>query len=319
MAGDIQVNLRIPPELKNKLLEQAEFNGRSLNLEMNHRLVNSFSTPNDSYADILQKMDEIVARHNKTQRLVSLKERLDLALYQLSKLPYVRQTSPVRIAYDLGYERAEEVVRWFDGDLEPTFIQLKQLATYLGCNADWLMFAEGTPYPVKNQDMRRFDSPESIVGFCFEPEEGFDVVQQVLFIRNDNKVGDVLIIKQFDAKHAQVYTTNIHLSDVVGETGSEIQALFVLALRMICKSNEYKHKAMSYVFDASLCEQLKQGMQHPLNMTARESFVPWMDDIWDQGMYEKQDANYYWQDYRDLCFRVQAYINEDARLRDCQS
>ena len=43
----------------------------------------------------------------------------------------VRQLSPARIAYDLGYERADEVIRWFDGDLEPTFMQLKQLADYL--------------------------------------------------------------------------------------------------------------------------------------------------------------------------------------------
>lgn len=43
MAGDIQVNLRIPPDLKQKLQEQAQFHGRSLNLEMNYRLVNSFS------------------------------------------------------------------------------------------------------------------------------------------------------------------------------------------------------------------------------------------------------------------------------------
>ncbi|VEW12030.1 Uncharacterised protein [Moraxella caviae] len=33
-------------------------------------------------------------------------------------------------------------------------------------------------------------------------------------------------------------------------------------------------------------------------------------------MYEKQDANYYWHGYRDVCFRVRAYINEDPKLRE---
>ncbi|MDO4895360.1 Arc family DNA-binding protein [Moraxella sp.] len=316
MAGDIQVNLRIPPDLKQKLLEQAQFHGRSLNLEMNYRLVNSFSTPNDSYADIMQKLDEIVARHHKTKRLGAVQERLNTALFELGKVPMVRQLSPARIAYDLGYERADEVVRWFDGDLEPTFAQLKQLAGYLGCDAEWLMFDEKQPYPIKNQDMSRFDTVQSIVEFCFEPEVGFDEVQKVFFIRNDSTAGDVLIIKQFSHKHAQVYTTNIHLSHVVGATGARIQALFVLALRAICKSSEYKYRAMSYVFDIEICEQLKQGMEHPLKLMARTTFIPWMDDIWDQGMYEGQSADYYWQGYKDLCFRVQAYVNENPKLRD---
>lgn len=316
MAGDIQVNLRIPPDLKQKLQEQAQFHGRSLNLEMNYRLVNSFSTPNDSYADIMQKLDEIVARHHKTKRLGAIQERLNTALFELSKVPMVRQLSPARIAYDLDYERADEVIRWFDGDLEPTFMQLKQLADYLGCDAEWLMFDEKQPYPIKNQDMSRFDTIQSIVEFCFEPETGFDAVQKVFFIRNDSAAGDVLIIKQFSHKHAQVYTTNIHLSNVVGATGARIQALFVLALKDICKHGEYKHQAMSYLFDAAICEQLKQGMEHPLKLTARATFTPWMDDIWERHMFDKQDANYYWRGYRDVCFRVQAYINEDPKLRD---
>ena len=84
-----------------------------------------------------------------------------------------------------------------------------------------------------------------------------------------------------------------NLSNVVGATGARIQALFVLALKDICKHGEYKHQTMSYLFDATVCEQLKQGMEHPLKLTARATFTPWMDDIWDRHMYEKQDANYY--------------------------
>lgn len=282
---------------------------------MNYRLVNSFSTPNDSYADIIQKMDEIVARHHKTKRLSAIKERLNIALLELCKVPMVRQLTPVRIAYELSYERANEVVRWLEEDLEPTFTKLEQLADYLGCDIAWLMFDEGCPYPTKNKDFSNLNTVEAVVEFCFEREVGFDEVQKVLFIRNDTRTGEVLIIKQFDQKHAQVYTTNIHLSDVVGATGARMQALFVLALRFICKSSEYKHRAMSYVFDTYRCEQLKQGMQHPLNLMAHTTFIPWMDDIWDRYMYEKQDVDYYWQGYRDLCFRVRAYINEDARLR----
>ena len=57
-------------------------------------------------------------------------------------------------------------------------------------------------------------------------------------------------------------------------------------------------------------------MAHSLKLTARATFTPWMDDIWDRYMYEKQDANYYWHGYQDVCFRVQAYINEDPKLRD---
>lgn len=103
---------------------------------------------------------------------------------------------------------------------------------------------------------------------------------------------------------------------MVGATGARIQALFVLALKDICKHGEYKHQAMSYLFDAAVCEQLKQGMEHPLKLTARATFTPWMDDIWERHMFDKQDADYYWRGYRDVCFRVQAYINEDPKLRD---
>ncbi len=53
---------------------------------------------------------------------------------------------------------------------------------------------------------------------------------------------------------------------MVGATGARIQALFVLALKDICKHGEYKHQAMSYLFDAAVCEQLKQGVEHPLKL-----------------------------------------------------
>ncbi|MDH2274066.1 hypothetical protein [Moraxella porci] len=42
-------------------------------------------------------------------------------------------------------------------------------------------------------------------------------------------------------------------------------------------------------------------MAHPLKLTARAAFTPWMDDIWDRHTFDKQDANYYWHGYRDVC------------------
>lgn len=54
MSSDVQFNLRIPSELKERVKRAAEQSGRSINAEAQYRLEKSFKTPTETQVELNQ-------------------------------------------------------------------------------------------------------------------------------------------------------------------------------------------------------------------------------------------------------------------------
>lgn len=309
MASDVQVNLRLPVELKEKLHEIAKNNNRSLNIELNERLINSFAqTNNSNHARLIKDLNEFFSSYQQSPRLIDISQRLQFALSESNQLRDSKKLNPSLIAYELGFESASEVENWFDGRLEPTFEQLKLLAKLLGCSEEWLLFGMGKPYPLKSAPSAL--NVSTLLKFCFEIEPGYDKIVNLYFVRNDSKEGEILIIKQFTNNACQVYDTNLHLSDVVGDGGRNQRAEFVLALYALSKM-DFKYKSYSYLIDDANFMKLQAGDEHPLKNLFKFRYAEWMDDIYDKSMFDRFS---YWDGWEILCSNIYNDIERDEKL-----
>ena len=152
-----------------------------------------------------------------------------------------------------------------------------------------------------------------VVDFCTTPDDGYDKVSEVLFIRNDSTAGEIIIVKVFDSYRCQVYQTSVHLSEVVGATGTHYRAVLTLVLEAFYRS-QWKMKVRSYLVKPAMYETLIGGEHNALRTLARYQFSTWMDDIWDRSMYVK-DTIKYWQGWQDLCFAIASDIEVDKRMK----
>lgn len=310
MSDDVQVNLRLPIALKEKIHDAARENNRSLNAELNERLINSFVTMQDNYSTVVDAVVELASRFQTSDRVFDIKERLDFLLEQVQEIPRTPYLTPSLIASKLGYEYASETEKWFKGQAEPSFSQLKQLARFFGCDESWLQFGIGKPFPTKRHS--HFGNVVDVMDFFTTPDDSYDKVSEVLFIRNDSAAGEIIIVKVFDSYRCQVYQTSVHLSDVVGATGTHYRAVLTLVLEGFYRS-QWKMKVRSYLVNPDMYDTLISGQQNALRTLARYQFSTWMDDIWDRSMYLKDTIDY-WTGWRSLCISIAMTIEQDKRM-----
>lgn len=309
MSDEVQVNLRLPRPLKDKIHLHAKDNNRSLNAELVERLMNSFVTLNDNYQNVVEAVNELANRFQTSERISDISARLNFLLEGTRKMPLAPYLTPSLIAKKLGYEYATETEKWFKGKAEPSFSQLKLLANYFGCNDNWLQFGIGKPFVVKNYS--QFRNVADVVDFCTTPDDGFDKVSEVLFIRKDSQAGEILIVKVFNSHSCQVYTTGVHLSEVVGATGTLYRAILTLVLEAFCRS-KWKMKVYSYLVKPDMYDTLISGEQNALQTLARFDFSTWMEDIWSESTVAK--SNEYWDGYRSLVDDIELSIKENEKL-----
>lgn len=312
MTEDVQVNLRLPIPLKEKLQNIAKENSRSLNAELNERLLASLETAEDNYSTAVNTIVALADRFQTSNRVIDIKNRLQFLLDEAQKIPHAPFLTPALIASKLGYEYATETEKWFEGQLEPSFSQLKQLANFFGCNESWLQFGMDKPFLPKHYS--HFRSVVDVVDFCTTPTDGVDKVREILIIRNDSTAGEILIIKVFNSYSCQLYQTPVHLSEVNGATGTHYRAILTLALEALNRSL-WKLKIKSFLVKPPMYETLIAGEQNPLHTMARIGFSHWMDDIWDSSMYNKAD-NSYWQGWQKLCRTIASDIQHDQNLSE---
>lgn len=309
VRSDVQVNLRLPIALKEKIHSIAKQNNRTLNIELTERLINSFTQPTqDNHNQLIKDLDGLLSYYRQTPRLVDISNRLNFVLNESNQIRDSKFLNPSLIAFEMGFDHAGMVEAWFQGRLEPTFNELTDLAKLLGCSSDWLLFGLGKPYPVKLAPSSF--NVESLIKFCLETELDFNKVTSLHFVRNDSKEGQILIIKRFNNNFCQVYNTNFHISDIVGNTGREQRAIFVLALLAISKM-QWRGKVFSYLLDETNFSKLTLGDEHPLKTLCKFRYLEWMDDIYDPSMYQRVS---YWNGWENLCVGISADIDRDEHL-----
>lgn len=76
--ANIQFNLRVPEELKQKIDEASAKSGRSINAEATYRLEQSFDNLSDTIS--LEKYQELVKMHKETNAMLRQMSELILKL-----------------------------------------------------------------------------------------------------------------------------------------------------------------------------------------------------------------------------------------------
>lgn len=136
---EVQFNLRVPHELKEKVKTSAFDNNRSINAEAILRLHDSFSVSKENLSQIIKELENICKQYETSPRREAIAKRLNQCLIQMNN-GLSRKVKPARIARDLGEEYAEPMENFFEGKTEPSFKQLKILAAYFDVDPDWLLF-----------------------------------------------------------------------------------------------------------------------------------------------------------------------------------
>ena len=297
MPSDVQVNLRLPIELKEKLHEIAKNNNRSLNNELNERLINSFAQSNNSnHALLIKELDEFLSEYRQIPRLSDIANRLNFSLNEVNEIRFANRLNPSLIAYELGFDYAAQMEGWFEGRIEPSFEQLKKLARLLGCSEEWLLFGLGKPYPVKSAPST-FDV-NSFINFCLDTKDTFyEKVISLYFVLGESSLGELLIIKQFSNRACQVYETTLSLgvNSRVGVTGTEVRSMFVIALQALVKS-AWQTKTHSFVLEPSSFERIKSGDEHPLKVLFKFNYLNWIDYIYSDSL----DSMNFWDGWESV-------------------
>lgn len=297
MPSDVQVNLRLPIELKEKLHEIAKNNNRSLNNELNERLINSFAQSNNSnQALLIKELDEFLSGYRQIPRLSDIANRLNFALNEVNEIRFANRLNPSLIAYELGFDYAAEMEGWFEGRIEPSFEQLKKLAKLLGCSEEWLLFGLGKPYPVKYAPST-FDV-KSFINFCLDTKDTpYEKVTSLYFVLSESSLGELLIIKQFSNRACQVYETtlNLGIESRVGVTGTELRSMFVIAIQALVKSF-WQRKTQSFVLEPSSFERIKSGDEHPQKVLFKFNYLNWIDFIYNDSL----DSMSFWDGWDSI-------------------
>ncbi|HGW1864644.1 TPA: hypothetical protein ACNMTH_005482, partial [Klebsiella pneumoniae] len=207
----------------------------------------------------------------------------------------------------------------------PDFEQADRLATYLGCSARWLKFGEGRPFAFGSQ--RRLNGHGSAYDDAralLTPDAAGNPVYKISLIREDSPEGSILILREFrNSLQAEIFWTNLHLSEHVGNTGFHDLCDFFAMLEQLyifytindvfVKSYDIARGRLKYEFEENDC--------HPLLITkrcGRENI--WWEDIWHEEMLGKRNpernGGYFWPDDREIINRVMAHLKEKQRLMD---
>lgn len=291
--ADVQFNLRVPSDLKEKVESVAKENGRSINAEAIARLESSFQTSNKDLSVALRVFEQLLLAKTASPRKQELAVRLNLAMNHINQLPRIdANLSPARIAYDLGAEYGEDFELYFSGQLEASFIQLEEIATYFGVDPMWLKFGTKSMYNVSYTRLPR--DVESAIGWL--AAEG--KTKQIYFLREDSKEGALLIVTQDNDWVCNIYTTPYHVSECIGSSGeADLKALLKL-WRVLCVK-ERQMDTDGFLVDSAMYKKLCAGFFHPLDIIEQLSISHWIEDIWDKGMTES-----YWEGYTSLKKRL---------------
>lgn len=122
----------IPEDVIRQLEVMATNEGRSLEAQARHA--------------IRMSVLPLQIENERRNRATGLAKRLNLAHRSFLERNPDQSEALSRIAEGIGMEVAEPVHQWFCGDKEPTFSEVKAVASYLGCNYDWLQHGEGVPF-----------------------------------------------------------------------------------------------------------------------------------------------------------------------------
>lgn len=308
MSKNVQFNLRIPTELKALISEASKVSGRSINAEAQYRLEKSFEGQEGSYIEAIDDLKSFFDAHLRSDYLVALADKLSFILSEAQAVDSFNTPSISRVAEALSYDNVVTIEDWFKGRKEPSFGELKKLAEYFGCQADWLIHDENKPF---KKELFEFGSDiEDNVRRLLNADNKSEV-RSLWFARNNTENGELVIIKHYNSWHGSILNTRVHVSDKVGVGGSEERALLSLTLKYLCKHHISKTKGA--IISELDYNELIWAKQNPIKIINKYSRSRWVEDIWNSSMYLEK-ANSYWKGWHEMCMSNALYIRRNERL-----
>ena len=295
---DIQFNLRVPSELKEKIEVSAQHNNRSINAEAVSRLYNSFSESQQNLSASIKAFEEMLRQNRPSSRRTKIAARLNISLEKVNEaLTYSKKLSPARIAKNMGNNYAEPMENFFMGLEEPSFSQLENIAEYLNINSDWLLFGEGSIFSISYS---RVPTPEQDGVNWLTDKNLNNNLTHLYFLRQDSEAGELIIIKQYGNWHCTVFKTPYHISEVIGATGESNLIRLFSTWKLLDKQSP-PPSVRSFLISPKDYQTILSGETHPLTIINQLTDKPWWEDIWDHNVYEKMD---YWDGWKSLCRRI---------------
>lgn len=231
----------------------------------------------------------------RNARRAEVAERLGRLLDQVNAAASGQRLRPSHIAQSIGQEKAADVEDWFLGKQEPTFVQLEAIAAHLGCVIEWLQHGDGCMFPMTQH--RLSDNAFEAANWLTTWEEG-EPVKTVHLIREQSKNGELLIVQESDKGQCRTYTTQYHVSDVIGAGGESALAHLLVTLELLYRHHFKLTQIDSYLLKSDDADMLRRGNTHPLALLKDKPRSTWWEDIWDAKMSTKHE---YWPGWKTLC------------------
>ncbi|WP_322005870.1 FitA-like ribbon-helix-helix domain-containing protein [Paraburkholderia tropica] len=300
MFGKIAIR-NIPPEIWSGLETLAGEHDRSVEAEARFAL-RSWVQP-------------LMQRNVQSARRAEVGARLTEVLDQVNRVRHASFIRPSHIAQSIGEDRAEHVENWFISNEEPSFRQLADVASYLGCSAAWLQHGDGKMFPVASHRLAE-DSEGAVRWFLDLNEE--KPVSFLHLIREESEAGELLVVKQYDDWHCTTWTTPIHVSEVIGAGGERALAALSVALQLLYEFYTSSRGSglivKSYLLSAEDSKTLRSGAIHPLVALRGAQECPWWEDFWDIEQFRKHSN--YWPGWRKLCERILRAVELSSGLAE---
>lgn len=302
--AEVQFNLRVPVDLKERIEESAKNNNRSINAEATSRLYESFLMPDKSLSVSIKALETVFLNNTSSPRKTEITHRLNEALKDINQVASTKQIQPARIAKEIGEDYAEPMERWFSGEQEPSFKQLEIIAEYLNVNPEWLQFGDQAKFIVNHI---KIPTPAKAGVAWLLNDNRENQPSHVYFLRKDAKEGTLCVVKRYSDWHCQTYITPYHISEEIGVSGEASLAHLFMTWKHLYKLyvNDSKLSVKSYLIDPINFKELVYGDVHPLKIINNAIDRPWWEDIWDEKQYKI--ANY-WDGWLSLCERIDNVI-----------
>lgn len=293
ISQDAQLKIRVPSDLRQKIEEVANQEKRSMNAEIVDRLEKSFHffTPSETNPSNLK-----LSSYQIIDRKVEVAERLahSLNLINSFKMNAIKYS---HIAQMCEYENAEIFLNWLQAKQEPSFAELKKIASYLYVDENWLIHGDGHPIPCSHwQPENNVDfNINSLFSYVDPVSKHESEAQKIIFVRNISKEGELIIIKILQDWRVEVLTSNIHVSTYNGVGGTNMLENFARICSQLYKSTKYLTKTNAYLINNELFEKILKCEEHPLALLKKEQTSIWWEAFWDA-----TDSNHVRKDFLDI-------------------
>ena len=282
---DIQFNLRIPEELKNKVDDAAKANQRSINAEATSRLYDSFVMNDNIQVEAAKIVEKFLRSHSPTERKKVVAKRLNFVLSELKKIYHFREFTIAELAFEIREDTADEAEAWFRAELEPTFGQLEKIAQHTSVNPNWLLFGKQTPYDIQHTRLNEYLEKDIKLLLGSNPNNEYlnnSRVKEIKFIRELSETGQLIILKIYENYAVETFSPPYHISNVNGDGGYRSLLYFCLLTKVLLRYYQPNVSIHSHLLPEEQFKLILTGTVHPLTIVEKLHHIPWIDDLADK-------------------------------------